>query len=157
MFGKLTGDEIEEVLTQQVVGRIGCHADGRTYIVPISYAYDGEFIIAHTAEGMKINIMRLNPEVCFEIDVMENMANWKSVITWGTFEEIKNSRDRKLAIQKLSDRVFPEMSSKTLQLSPEWPFPPNDPDKIKGIFFRIRLYEKTGRYEKSDAQTRNGL
>lgn len=51
MFGELTRKEIEEVLARQIVGRIGCHADGRTYIVPISYASDGEFSIVHTAAG----------------------------------------------------------------------------------------------------------
>ncbi len=157
MFGELARKEIEEVLARQIVGRIGCHADGRTYIVPISYAYDGEFIIAHTVEGLKIQIMRSNPEVCFEVDVLENMGNWKSVISWGIFEEIENKYERNLAIQKLSKRIFPKIASKTVQLSPQWPFPPDDPDKITGIFFRIRLYEKTGRYEKSDTQTLNGL
>lgn len=157
MFGELTRKEIEEVLARQIVGRIGCHADGRTYIVPISYAYDGEFIIAHTVEGLKIQMMRSNPGVCFEVDVFENMANWKSVISWGIFEEIENNYERNLAIQKLSKRIFPEISSKTVQLSPQWPFRPDEPDKIPGIFFRIRLYEKTGRYEKSDTQTLNGL
>ena len=155
MFGKLSRKEIEEVLTGNIVGRIGCHADSRTYIVPISYAYDGEYIFAHTQEGLKINIMRANADVCFEVDVLENMANWKSVITWGLFEEITNEHERNLAIQKLSKRKFPAMASKTVQLSPQWPFPPDEPDNVGGIFFRIRLYEKTGRYEISDIETLN--
>ncbi len=151
MFGKLSRKEIEEVLASQIVGRIGCHADSRTYIVPISYVYDGEFIFAHTDEGLKIQIMRSNADVCFEVDVLENMANWKSVIAWGIFEEIDNDHERNLAIQKLCKRRFPALASKTVQFSPQWPFPPNEPSGVKGIFFRIRLYEKSGRYEKSDA------
>ena len=54
MFGRLDPEEIDELLHQQIVGRIGCHSDGVTYIVPISYAYDGKYIYAHTLEGMKI-------------------------------------------------------------------------------------------------------
>ena len=153
MFGKLTRKEMEEVLATEIVGRIGCHGNNRTYIVPISYTYDGECIFAHTEEGLKINIMRSNPDVCFEVDVLENMANWKSVIAWGTFEEIDNDYNRNLAIQKLSKRKFPTIASKTVKFSPQWPFPPNNPQEVKGIFFRIRLYEKSGRYEKSDEQT----
>ena len=157
MFGKLSRKEIEEVLARNIFGRIGCHADGRTYIVPISYAYDGEHIFAHTEEGMKINIMRANADVCFEVDVQENMANWKSVITWGLFEEITNEHERNLAIQKLSRRRFPAMASKTLQLSPQWPFPPDDTEKIGGIFFKITPYKKTGRFEASDVETADYL
>jgi hypothetical protein len=44
MFGKLSSIEIEEVLTQQIIGRIACHANDMSYIVPISYAYDGECV-----------------------------------------------------------------------------------------------------------------
>jgi hypothetical protein len=58
MFGILNPVEIEQLLSKQLVGRIGCHADGVTYVVPISYAYDGEYVYARTFEGMKINMMR---------------------------------------------------------------------------------------------------
>jgi hypothetical protein len=36
MFGRLNLEEIDELLHQQIIGRIGCHSDGVTYIVPIS-------------------------------------------------------------------------------------------------------------------------
>ncbi len=101
--------------------------------------------------------MRSSPDVCFEVDALENMGNWKSVIAWGTFEEIDNDYNRNLAIQKLSKRKFPAIVSKTVQFSPQWPFLPNNLQDIKGIFFRIRLYEKSGHYEKSDVQTLNIL
>ena len=87
--------EIEEVLTQQIIGRIACHANDMSYIVPISYVYDGECVYARTFEGLKINLMRKNPNVCFQTDVMENMANWKSVIAWGEFKEHTEDTERK--------------------------------------------------------------
>ena len=152
MFGKLDKDEIEDVLAHQIIGRIGCNAFNTTYVVPISYAYDGEYIYCHTYEGLKIIMMRANPNVCFEVDTMENMANWKSVIGWGIFQELTNESDLKIAIKKLYNRIIPEVASKTLQLSPQWPFPPDNPEQVKGIVFRIQLYEKTGRFEKSESQ-----
>ncbi len=147
MIGKLENHEIEEVLHRQLIGRIGCHANDITYVVPISYAYDGTYIYGHTYEGMKIEMMRENPKVCFEVDNMENMANWKSVICWGEFEELTNSDERKTGIQKLLDRVLPLITSETVQITPHWPFPPTDFDRINGIVYRIRLHEKTGRFE----------
>ena len=96
-------------------------------------------------------MMRTNPNVCFEVDTMENMANWKSVIASGIFEELTDNADQKIAIKKLYNRIVPGIASKTLQLSPQWPFPPDNFEQVKGIVFRIRLYEKTGRFEKSDA------
>ena len=35
---ELTPDEIEGFLAEQIVGRIGCHHDGSTYVVPVIYA-----------------------------------------------------------------------------------------------------------------------
>jgi nitroimidazol reductase NimA-like FMN-containing flavoprotein (pyridoxamine 5'-phosphate oxidase superfamily) len=147
MFGELSQQKIEEVLHDQVVGRIACHADGTTYVVPISYAYDGKYIYGHTQEGMKINMMRKNRNVCFEVDNLQNMANWQSVIAWGEFEELKDGSARKEALQKLHDRILPVVSSATTRISPEWPFAPNDMNTIKGIVYRIGLTKKTGRFE----------
>jgi uncharacterized protein len=147
MLGSLDSKQIEDVLTRQVVGRIGCSAGGITYVVPISYAYDGEYIYGHTMDGMKIDMMRKNPEVCFEVEDMKDMANWKSVISWGKFEELSDQTDRNKALQILVDRILPLISSQTTHLSPQWPFPADDPESIKGIVFRIRLKEKTGRFE----------
>ena len=36
--------------------------------------------------------MRANPNVCFEVDAMSNMANWQSVILFGTFHELKGKK-----------------------------------------------------------------
>lgn len=147
MFGSLDNKQIEEVLMHQVLGRIGCCDDGVTYIVPISYAYDGICVYGHTREGMKINIMRKNTAVCFEVEEMKDMANWKSVIAWGRFEEVTEPAQRKTGLQLLIDRVLPLISSETTHLSPLWPFPVCDVNTIKGIVFRIALEKKTGRFE----------
>lgn len=151
MTGKLNKTEIEKVLTEEIIGRIGCHADDVTYIVPISYAYDGKCIYARSYEGLKIDLMRKNPRVCFEVDTMENMANWKSVIAWGDFKELTEARERKAGIEKLFARKISGIASKTVQLSPQWPFSSKeDLDKLEGIIICISLDEKTGRFEKSD-------
>jgi nitroimidazol reductase NimA-like FMN-containing flavoprotein (pyridoxamine 5'-phosphate oxidase superfamily) len=74
MLGELTKDQSEQVLWSEVLGRIGCYTDGRVYVVPVTYAFDGAYIYAHSKEGLKIQMMRKNPMVCFQVDQMENMA-----------------------------------------------------------------------------------
>src|SRR5215204_7126447 len=117
MLGVMDIIEIEDVLQRQVVGRIGCHANDITYVVPISYAYDGTYIYGHTREGMKVDLMRINPAVCFQVDDMKDMANWKSVIAWGDFEEVRDNAGRDKALQYLTDRILPIISSVTTHLS----------------------------------------
>jgi nitroimidazol reductase NimA-like FMN-containing flavoprotein (pyridoxamine 5'-phosphate oxidase superfamily) len=150
MFGNLGEDAIETVLHHQIIGHVGCHANNTTYVVPISYAYENGCIYAHTHEGMKIDMMRKNSKVCFEVYRMENMGNWQSVIGWGEFEEITEENARANALKILLKRDLPIISSKTVQLTAEWPFVPEDLNEIKGIVFRIKLTEKTGRYERTE-------
>lgn len=147
MFGTLNTQEIDEVLQQQSIGRIGCYADGRVYVVPISYGYDGEYIYCHTVEGMKLNMMRKNREICFQVDLMNDMANWRSVILWGTFEELEND-DRIEALKILFNRELPMISSATARLTPEWPFAPRDMATVAGVVFRLRITDRSGRFER---------
>jgi uncharacterized protein len=148
VFGILNQIEIEEVLRHQVIGRIGCHSDSVTYVIPISYAYDGKNIFAHTLEGMKIGMMRKNTNVCFEVDSISNLDNWQSVICWGSFKELVNPDERQNALEQLHIRNLPVSVSATAKLSPQYPFFPRDFDSIEGVVFRIQLYKKTGKFEK---------
>jgi nitroimidazol reductase NimA-like FMN-containing flavoprotein (pyridoxamine 5'-phosphate oxidase superfamily) len=155
MFGNLSTVEIDDFIKHQVVGRIGCHDDNITYVVPISFAYDGNYVYGHTEEGLKINIMRKNPKVCFEVDHLENMANWKSVICQGEFEELTDADGRNAALKILLERPLPFITSKTVQLSPQWPFPPSDYSLIEGVVYRILIKEKTGRFENGIEEPNN--
>jgi len=150
MFGELNSEQIEEVLKKQVIGRIGCDGDDHIYIVPVSYAYDGKYVYVRSFEGKKLEMMRKDPNVCFQVDDMQNMANWQSVIAWGEFEELSDVAERNKALRFLIDRHLPLFSSETTHLGGNWPFPPEDLNIIKGIVFRILLKEKTGRFERTE-------
>jgi uncharacterized protein len=152
MLGILQSNEIESVLKSQIVGRLGCSADGETYIVPVSYAYDGMYIYWHSEEGKKTQMIRKNPKVCFEVDELKNMASWKSVVIQGESEELKDQQERNYAMQALLDRYLPILSSVTTHLGAPWPFHTDDLSQIDGVIFRIKVKEKTGRFE-SDVQS----
>jgi nitroimidazol reductase NimA-like FMN-containing flavoprotein (pyridoxamine 5'-phosphate oxidase superfamily) len=83
MMGKLTDNEIDEVLSTNLLGRIGCRNGEKMYVIPVNYVYDGQYILAHSQEGLKIDIMRNNPSICFEVEEVKNFINWRSVIIWG--------------------------------------------------------------------------
>ena len=152
MFKNLGSEQIEKVISENIIGRLGCHTNDEIYVVPISYAYDGEYLYARSFEGMKISIMRKNPKVCFQVDTMKDMADWNSVILWGTFEELTNEKDRNLALDKLMSRPLPEVSTDMVKFSEEWPFPTSDYKSIKGIVYRILVTKKTVRLEMLDPE-----
>ena len=149
MLGNLNNRQIEHVLHSLIIGRIGCHTDNKTYIVPITYAYDGTYIYGHTKEGMKIDMMRKNPFVCFEVDDMENMSNWRSVIAWGKFEELKVPEQRIEGIRILEDTVMPYMTGETTISHSMIDAQQKTIEAMQGVVYRIKLTEKTGRYEKT--------
>ena len=152
MFDTLSNKQIVDVISNNFVGRLGCHADGKTYVVPVSYAYDGDYIYIRSFEGMKLAMMRKNPKVCFQVDKMESMADWESVIIWGTFEELTNSKEREKGLKILLSRILPNVSTNMVKMTPEWPFPTNDFARIDGIVYRIHIEEITGRCEKIDSE-----
>lgn len=89
MTGELNETQINNLLSSQVVGRLGCSKGKQPYVVPVTFAYDGVYIYGQTTEGTKLEILRKNPKVCFEVDTMTDMKNWQSVIIQGIFEELK--------------------------------------------------------------------
>ena len=150
MIGNLTTNQIEELLQKEVVGRIGCYSNNMVYVVPISYAYDGKDIYAHTYEGLKMKMMRKNPNVCFEIDDFRDMGRWQSVIAWGKFEEITDKEGRNHALRLLLNRSLPAISSVTTHLGESWPFSADELEDIDGIIFRISISNRTGKFEATD-------
>jgi nitroimidazol reductase NimA-like FMN-containing flavoprotein (pyridoxamine 5'-phosphate oxidase superfamily) len=149
MIGKLTKEQIQEVLRQNVLGRIGCNDGERTYVVPVNYVYDGKFIIGHSTEGLKIRMMRKNPRVCFEVDEMKNLENWKSIIAWGEYQELTDERDRYYAMKLFVDRMMHLKISETAippEISPIRVHP-RSPGNVKPVIYRIVINEISGRFE----------
>ena len=148
MLGKLNEKQIEDLLMKQVTGRLGCHANGITYIVPINYFYRSPYIFAHSAEGQKINMMRENPNVCFQADEIKSVFRWKSVIAWGRFEEITDFDEKQQVMQALIHRIMPLADNPSDH--PSHGIAEKDSDigtKVELIIYRITLSKMTGRFE----------
>lgn len=152
MFKDLNNKQIEKVISENIIGRLGCHADGEIYVVPISYAYDSKYIYFRSFEGLKLSMMRKNPKVCLQIDTIKDLANWESVIVWGTFEELTNEEGRSLALDKLMSRSIPKIAGEMMKFSAEWPFPAANYDQVEGVVYRIRITKKSGRKEMVDIE-----
>lgn len=140
MLGELTAEQIEEVLGAEVIARIGCISEGRVYVVPVSYVYDGTYIWGHGMDGAKLRAMRTHPEVCVEVEQVDDLSNWRSVIAWGIFEEcVGEDWDTGMAL--LVERIMP-----LLKFPPHQPAP-NPSGPKHGSVYRIMLADKTGRFE----------
>jgi nitroimidazol reductase NimA-like FMN-containing flavoprotein (pyridoxamine 5'-phosphate oxidase superfamily) len=148
MLGELSKEQIENILSSQSLGRLACTDGHNPYITPVTYTYDGKYIYGQTNEGKKLHIVRKNPNVCFEVDVMTDMRNWQSVIVYGKFEELKG-KEADAARDILFGRIFSLMTSSTIHPhGHDVTSTIDDKNRVKGIMYRIQMKEVTGRFEK---------
>lgn len=127
----LEPDRIEALLANSIVGRIACNAPGdRPYLVPLAYAYDGVSIYAVSGPGRKLDLMRADPRVSFEVDRVEASDTWQSVVAEAEFEDVSNIDEIQIAIGLLerATGVAVEMGEHS-------------------VVFRLRLTAKSGRFE----------
>ncbi len=162
MLGKLLESEIDATLRADLVGHLGVHDEGRTYVVPVTYVYDGSTVYAHRAKGMKLRMLRHSPhDVCFQTDQVEDNQNWSSVIAWREFEELDGLPSIG-AMQLLIDRFSAATVSETAAANnlaprmtrheggphPDHPTHGADVPGRTALVLRIVLPERTGRYER---------
>ena len=148
MVGTLTNEQVENLLTSQVQGRLACTDGERPYIVPVNYCYDGKYIYGQTNEGKKLSILRKNANVCFEVGVMIDNKNWQTVLVYGKFEELygKKAEKAKDTLYNSSFYLMSHSSIHTHQHKVSGKL--DDSNRKKAIMYRINIKKITGRFEK---------
>lgn len=98
---------IDSILSDSRICRLGLVDNGEAYIVPVNYAYKDGIIYIHSApHGRKMDLIRKNMPVSFEITYSEEIvkkdipcewsAKYRSVMGTGTIV-IENDPDSKKA------------------------------------------------------------
>jgi len=146
MLETLNRIQMNNLLSSQRIGRIACTDCGRPYVVPVTYSYDGKYIYGQSTEGMNINLLRKNPDVCFEVDQLQNLGNWQSVNVLGKFEELDNSEAQK-ARDLLHRHLFPLLTDYTVHGYGHAVETPAKEHKLP-VIYRIRIRKMTGTAEK---------
>ena len=139
MIGRLHPGQIEAVLHQQHVGRLACLADGRPYVVPVTYAYAGGAVYGRTLPGRKLAALRADPRVCFEVDERDDSVSWCSVVADAIFEEVTDPAERQTALALLAQA---------------WPAGLPRADAVPGVVFRLDLAGKAGRFVRSEPEVK---
>ena len=63
-------NEIDEIMNQAMVCRVAMCDGAIPYVVPLSFGYMDDFLYIHAAcEGKKLDILKRNPSVAFEVDI----------------------------------------------------------------------------------------
>jgi nitroimidazol reductase NimA-like FMN-containing flavoprotein (pyridoxamine 5'-phosphate oxidase superfamily) len=101
------------LLKVNYLGHIAFVANNQLFIIPITYFYNdgGNEIIAYSGNGHKINAMRANPIVAFQVEDIKAINKWKSVLVHGKFEEI-NGTEAKFKLHQFANGVRAVISKK---------------------------------------------
>jgi nitroimidazol reductase NimA-like FMN-containing flavoprotein (pyridoxamine 5'-phosphate oxidase superfamily) len=100
-------NEIESIIEKATLCRIGLSENEIPYVIPVNFGYKDNKIYFHSAPmGKKIEILKKNNNVCFEIDIdhelvmSDNICNssmkYRSIIGYGKaffIDDLNEKRD----------------------------------------------------------------
>ena len=113
--------DIEAIIRSARICRLGLSDGEHPYIVPLCFGYDDRTLYFHGAlEGRKLDIIRKNHHVCFEIDVKTEIVeaeeacgwsvNYQSVIGFGGAVLLEDPAEKQEALEiimsQYTDRRF---------------------------------------------------
>ncbi|MDO6807344.1 pyridoxamine 5'-phosphate oxidase family protein [Zobellia galactanivorans] len=148
MIVKLELSECMAFLSDHSIGHLGYISGRSPYIVPITYYYDQEnkSILSYSALGHKINAMRSYEHVALQVEDIDSMSEWRSVLVNGRFEELKGSTAKKSLhtfAQGVQDTILRTQGEK-----PEFikDFSSKLEMETLPIVFRIHIADIVGKY-----------
>ncbi len=135
---ELRREESEQILTSNHVGRIAFAFHDRVDIQPIHYVFDNGWIYGRTSQGTKLATVLHHPWVAFEVDEVEGLFHWRSVVVKGTFYLLEPDTPMQ------QDQGFGRGVELLRTLLAET-LTADDPTPFRHSVFRIHLDEVTGR------------
>ncbi|HJA18489.1 MAG TPA: pyridoxamine 5'-phosphate oxidase family protein [Candidatus Mediterraneibacter ornithocaccae] len=113
---KLSKEECDRILYNGTSGVLALHGDdGYPYAVPVSYVYDGEKLLFHSAKnGHKIDAIIKNAAASFcvidqdQIVPEEYTTYFRSIIAFGKIRILEDATEKRSAIEKLVVKYAPD-------------------------------------------------
>jgi uncharacterized protein len=134
---ELDARDVRAILARNHVGRLAFTWGGEVEIRPLHYVLADSVLYGRTSHGAKfVNLETLPTRIAFEVDEIESVFRWKSVLVRGTFSVLfpdGTARDEwAFAVARLRTLVRDT-------------FDADDPVPERSVVFRIEIDEATGR------------
>ena len=81
---KMSAASCLALLRRETVGRMAFSFHDRVDITPIHYVYANKWLFARTSHGAKMTTIAHVPWVALEVDEVQSVFEWKSVVVHGT-------------------------------------------------------------------------
>ena len=126
------------LLRRHHVGRMAYSLNDRVDITPIHYVYSDGWLFARTSHGGKMDVLAVAPYVAFEVDEVDDVFDWRSVVVHGTVYRMERDGSPHDAANwargiELLRAVVPETGTD------------DDPVPYRSLVFGIYVHSVTGR------------
>ena len=141
-FRDLGQAECEAMLARHHVGRLAYTFQDRVDVEPIGYVYAGDALVFRTAPGSKLEKMAHHPWVALEVDEVESLLDWRSVVVHGTVYTLQETgtepqvRMYRAAVKSLR-RLIPHTLAK------------GDPVPFRSVVMKLHIDRISGRLARS--------
>lgn len=139
-----------EVLDHAHVGFLGTHDEDGPYVVPVSFAYDGEVVHLHGAPGKKAAALASDPRACLTVCADPELMlatgpcsdnfRYRSVLAYGSVREVTDSVGKETGLRALIAKYHPEQI--------DAPLPPKT--VAKTLVYRMEIRALTFRRHPDD-------
>ena len=142
LIHELTPADCADVLSRSNVAHLACCHRNQPYVVPVSITYDPRHacVFSFSSLGKKVEWMRENPNVCLEVEDVDDRFHWTTVVVFGRYDEISDSPDHK----DLRQRALHLLNERS-----RWWLPgaakPGGTDHRGVVLYRIHIDRLTGR------------
>jgi nitroimidazol reductase NimA-like FMN-containing flavoprotein (pyridoxamine 5'-phosphate oxidase superfamily) len=139
---ELTPADCAGILSRANMARLACCRMNQPYVVPISIVYDPRQVclFSFSTVGKKVEWMRANPQVCVEVEDVDDRFHWTTIVILGRYGEIGDSADEK----ELRQRALTLLNE-----HPQWWLPGaaklGESDHHAVVVYRIHIDSMTGR------------
>jgi uncharacterized protein len=142
---ELSRDEVEETINRNRVGRLAFSLHNRVDIQPIHYIYERGWLYGRTSEGEKIHTLKHNQWIAFEIDEVNDLFDWRSIVIHGSFWIIHPQGSPR------AEELWAKAAKLVAQIVPG-SLTEDDPVSFRHTLFRIAVGDARGR----EASVRTG-
>ncbi len=137
-FRDLDPAECTAILARHNVGRLAFSRQDRVDIEPIHYVFDSGWLYGRTQPGTKLEVITHNRWVALEVDEIDALFDWRSVVIKGGFYLLRpDGGPREVETYHKGVEILRRLVPETLT--------PADALPERAIVFRINIDELSGR------------
>jgi nitroimidazol reductase NimA-like FMN-containing flavoprotein (pyridoxamine 5'-phosphate oxidase superfamily) len=126
------------MLLRNKVGRLAFSFHDRVDIQPIHYVYERGWLYGRTSEGDKIASLTHNQWIAFEVDEIEDVFEWRSIVIHGSLWILHPSGSLR------AEEVWKKASELVSRIVPG-ALTERDPVSFRQTLFRIAVSDVRGR------------